>query len=148
MKKKFKLTILILTILVIFITCYFVFRHNDESKLNSNESYSLNESESINVKDIWDKYDKDPNKNEPVYYGDYILATGYVKYLGTDDHGTPSIELSSIKNGKSYVLAVFDSYDEFKNIKKDDLVSISGYFHIMSSSNMVVIKKAKIEKIY
>lgn len=153
MNKEKEITISLLVVVLILIFAMVLLgktkdTDSTQSYLESKYESTSYESTSINAREIWNKYDKDPDKNEPTYDGDHIIATGYVKKTGTDDHGTPSIELSDTKNDRSYVLAVFGSYDDFKDIKKGDLITVSGNFHIMSSSNMVVIKESKIEKIY
>lgn len=102
----------------------------------------------INVKDIWDKYSQDPDKNTPTYDGAEETATGVITYIGKDDHGTDSMQLSDEADGTSYVLGVFGSADEMSAVSVGDTVTISGNFHIMSSTNMVVLKQCKILKVY
>lgn len=52
--------------------------------------------------------------------------------------------IDSLPFSKSYVLGVFGSYDEMASASVGDTVTITGSFHIMSSENMVVLKRCKI----
>lgn len=97
----------------------------------------------VNTLDIWNKYDKNPEKNKPVYYGETETATGVITYIGRDSHGTPSMELSDTAGGKSYVLGVFGSYEEMSPVSVGDTVTISGLFHIVAEDK-VVLKQCKI----
>lgn len=106
------------------------------------------ETPDINVVDIWNTYNEDPDKDTPNYDGDAVTATGVITYIGKDDHGTDSMELSDKQGGTSYVLGVFGSADEMSPVSVGDTVTITGNFHIMSSTNMVVIKQCKIDEIY
>lgn len=99
---------------------------------------------SSNAPAIWSKYDKNPDKYKATYSGATETATGVVTYIGRDSHGTPSMEISDKAGGKSYVLGVFGSYDEMASASVGDTVTITGSFHIMSSENMVVLKRCKI----
>lgn len=102
----------------------------------------------INVSEIWEKYDKDPQKYDATYDGALETATGVVTYIGQDSHGTPSMELADVEGGTSYVLGVFGSYEEMSAVSVGDTVTISGNFHIMSSENMVVLKRCEIQQLY
>lgn len=106
------------------------------------------DSPDINVVDIWNTYNEDPDKDTPTYDGNEVTATGVITYIGKDDHGTDSMELSDKQGGTSYVLGVFGSADEMSPVSVGDTVTITGNFHIMSSTNMVVIKQCKIDEIY
>ena len=101
----------------------------------------------VNASAIWDKYDKDPNKFTATYDGEMETVTGVVTYIGQDSHGTPSMEISDTEDGTSYVLGVFGSYDEMSSASVGDTVTITGSFHIMSSENMVVLKRCEIQAI-
>lgn len=101
----------------------------------------------INVKSIWGQYDNDPSSRQAVYYGDHITATGIVRYIGKDSHGTPSMELAETDNGTGYVLGVFGSYEEMDTVSVGDQVTIEGDFHILGSDNMVVIKNTKLQEV-
>lgn len=102
----------------------------------------------INASDLWKKYDKDPDKHTPTYDGKKETATGVITYIGKDDHGTDSLQISDTKGNTSYVLGVFRSADEMSAVSVGDTVTITGNFHIMSSKNMVVLKGCRILKIY
>ncbi len=112
------------------------------------QSVISNESPDINVTDLYNKYSNDPDSDEPTYDGKQETATGVITYIGKDDHGTDSMQLSDKEDGTSYVLGVFGSADEMKSVSVGDTVTITGNFHIMSSSNMVVLKQCKIIRIY
>lgn len=102
----------------------------------------------INAYEIYEKYDKDPDKRTPTYDGDQETVTGVITYIGKDDHGTDSMQLSNEKDGTSYVLGVFGSAEEMASVSVGDTVTITGNFHIMSSHDMVVLKQCKILEIY
>lgn len=102
----------------------------------------------INVKEIWDRYDKDPDKHVPTYTGKEEEATGVVTYIGKDDHGTDSLQLAEVADGTSYVLGVFASAKETESVHVGETITIKGSFHIMSSTNMVVLKRCSITGIY
>ena len=121
--------------------------HNDSVNKQSDIEVSKAKPD-INVVDIWNTYNEDPDKDTPTYDGDAVTATGVITYIGKDDHGTDSMELSDKENGTSYVLGVFGSADEMSPVSVGDTVTITGNFHIMSSTNMVVIKQCKIDEIY
>ena len=104
----------------------------------------VNSQVKVNASEIWNKYDKDPDKYKATYSGATETATGVVTYIGRDSHGTPSMEISDTAGGKSYVLGVFGSYEEMSSVSVGDTVTITGSFHIMSSENMVVLKRCKI----
>lgn len=106
------------------------------------------ETPQINASDLWNKYDQDPDKNTPTYDGDQETVTGVITYIGKDDHGTDSMQLADEKDGTSYVIGVFGSREEMDPVSVGNTVTISGNFHIMSSTNMVVLKQCQIEKIY
>lgn len=118
------------------------------SSATSSDTVVTKEKPQINASDIWKKYDQDPDKNTPTYDGDQETATGVITYIGKDDHGTDSMQISDTKGGTSYVLGVFGSADEMSAVSVGDTVTITGNFHIMSSSNMVVLKSCRILKIY
>ena len=99
---------------------------------------------SINAHNLLEEYKKDPSKKQPTYTGEEITVSGVVVYKGPDIHGLPSLELSDKVNGTSYVLCVFDSLDSLNKVSKGDNLIISGKFHILSSSEMVVLKQSKI----
>lgn len=121
---------------------------SENSNTASSDAIVTTEKPEINASDIWKKYDKDPDKNTPTYDGDQETATGVITYIGKDDHGTDSMQISDTKGGTSYVLGVFGSADEMSAVSVGDTVTITGNFHIMSSSNMVVLKSCKILNIY
>lgn len=102
----------------------------------------------INASALWDKYDKDPDKNTPTYDGEKETVTGVITYIGKDDHGTDSMQIADEKSGTSYVIGVFGSREEMDPVSVGDTVTITGNFHIMSSTNMVVLKECQILKIY
>lgn len=102
----------------------------------------------INASVLWNKYDKDPDKHTPTYDGAKETVTGVITYIGKDDHGTDSMQIADEKGGTSYVIGVFGSREEMDPVSVDDTVTITGNFHIMSSTNMVVLKNCQILKIY
>lgn len=102
----------------------------------------------INASALWDKYDKYPDKNTPTYDGEKETVTGVITYIGKDDHGTDSMQIADEKDGTSYVIGVFGSREEMDPVSVGDTVTITGNFHIMSSTNMVVLKECQILKIY
>lgn len=119
-----------------------------DSASSSSSAVVTTEKPQINASDLWKKYDQDPDKHTPTYDGKQETATGVITYIGKDDHGTDSMQISDTKGGTSYVLGVFGSADEMSAVSVGDTVTITGNFHIMSSSNMVVLKACKILKIY
>lgn len=96
----------------------------------------------INASEIWKKYKEDPDNSTPTYDGDQETATGVITYIGKDDHGTDSMQISDTKGGTSYVLGVFGSAEEMSAVSVGDTVTITGNFHIMSSHDMVVLKES------
>ena len=109
---------------------------------------TTSEKPEINASDLWKKYDADPDKDTPTYDGAKETVTGVITYIGKDDHGTDSMEIADEKDGTSYVIGVFGSKEEMNPVSVGDTVTISGNFHIMSSTNKVVLKQCQIEKIY
>lgn len=114
----------------------------------SSDTTVTTEKPEINASKIWDKYNQDPDNKTPTYDGNLETATGVITYIGKDDHGTDSMQISDTKDGTSYVLGVFGSAEEMSKVSVGDTVTITGNFHIMSSHNMVVLKNCKILNIY
>lgn len=114
----------------------------------SSDATVTTEKPEINASKIWDKYNQDPDNKTPTYDGNLETATGVITYIGKDDHGTDSMQISDTKDGTSYVLGVFGSAEEMSKVSVGDTVTITGNFHIMSSHNMVVLKNCKILNIY
>lgn len=115
---------------------------------SASEAVVTTEKPEINASDIWKKYDQKSDSHTPTYDGDQETATGVVTYIGKDDHGTDSLQISDTKGGTSYVLGVFGSAEEMSAVSVGDTITITGNFHIMSSHDMVVLKQCKITKIY
>lgn len=115
---------------------------------DSSDTVVTTEKPEINASEIWKKYKEDPDNRTPTYDGNQETATGVITYIGKDDHGTDSMQISDTKGGTSYVLGVFGSAEEMSAVSVGDTVTITGNFHIMSSHDMVVLKSCKILKIY
>ena len=105
---------------------------------------SLSESTKVNVRSIWDSYNDLEDKGVPKYYGPNETATGLIRFIGIDDHGTPSIELTDKEDGPCYVLCVFGSFDEMGAVKVGDTVTIRGDYHITTEKNGVVLKRCSL----
>lgn len=115
---------------------------------DSSNTVVTTEKPEINASEIWKKYKEDPDNRTPTYDGNQETATGVITYIGKDDHGTDSMQISDTKGGTSYVLGVFGSAEEMSAVSVGDTITITGNFHIMSSHDMVVLKSCKILKIY
>ena len=115
------------------------------NKQKNPEVSEKTETKSANTYNLLEEYKKDPSKRQPTYTGENITVLGVVVYKGPDIHGLPSLELSDKVNGTSHVLCVFDSVNSLNKISKGDNLTISGKFHIVSSSDMVVLKQSKVQ---
>lgn len=104
----------------------------------------LSESTKVNVRFIWDRYNDLKDKSVPKYYGPNETAMGQIRFIGIDDHGTPSIELTDKEDGPCYVLCVFGSFDEMGSVKVGDTVTIRGDYHITTDKNGVVLKRCSL----
>lgn len=89
---------------------------------------------------LLEAFAQDPANRTPTYEGEVMAVTGVVVYVGADTHGTPSIELAESMEGKSAVVAVFDSFDALKPFSIGEVATVSGSFHIVSGQDQVVLK--------
>ncbi len=96
------------------------------------------------VKDLYDEFKPDVQSVSKKYEGADITVTGVVTYKGPDIHNTPSIELSDVSGGKSYVLVVVNSSSQLDEVAVGETVTMSGNFHIFGSDDWVVLKQGVI----
>ena len=132
-------------ILVLFLTGFLSLAVISNTVVNNKQISEKTETKSANTYNLLEEYKKDPSKRQPTYTGENITVSGVVVYKGPDIHGLPSLELSDKVNGTSHVLCVFDSVNSLNKISKGDNLTISGKFHIVSSSDMVVLKQSKVQ---
>lgn len=96
----------------------------------------------VQAKDLYFQFKESERDSVRAYGKNPIAVSGIVTYAGPDIHRLPSIELSDRKGGRTYVLCVFPSFDDIDDVAVGDTVTLSGIFHIMSSSDSVVLKQS------
>ena len=143
--KRVITVVVIMAVSLSYLACSKGDRKSPELSKSDTGIYKKESSEKIiSAYDLLDVFHKNKAQAEKTYTGKSVEVSGVVTYKGPDIHGLPSLELSDKVNGTSYVLCVFDSLDSLNKVSKGDNLIISGKFHILSSSEMVVLKQSKI----
>ena len=71
-------------------------------------------------------------------------VTGIVSKIGPDIHGKPSIELSDHLGGQCYVLFVFASEEDYKNVREGDILVCRGNYLGVTNEFGVVMKRSQV----
>lgn len=71
-------------------------------------------------------------------------VTGLVSRIGPDIHGKPSIELSDRLGGQCYVLFVFASEEDYKQVSEGDTVVCRGNYLGVTNEFGVVMKRSEV----
>jgi len=71
-------------------------------------------------------------------------VTGMASKIGPDIHGKPSIELSDRLGGQCYVLFVFASEEDYKNVREGDTLVCRGNYLGVTNEFGVVMKRSQV----
>ena len=100
----------------------------------------------VDAKTLWAAFSTNNDKAAKDYSGEWEI-TGYASYVGPDPYALPSVEVTSVKDGKSQVMCVlpFGDYLKLRKVKKGDRVRIAGHpLGYYEKGDQVVTKQCRI----
>ena len=97
------------------------------------------------VREFWQEFEKDRQKAEKDFIGQYFNFTGVVVDTGMSIYMTPNVMLSEAPEGPIYLICVLPRTDvgTLSEYKNGDRVTMTGRVHHSKSGGGVVIKECK-----
>lgn len=104
----------------------------------------LPQEKACDAKELFEEFCEQFERSLETYRDKRFEVSGIAVKIGPDLHGKPSIELSDCPNGKCHVLFVFESENDYKNVKTGERITCRGNYLGVTNEFGVVMKRSEI----